>query len=96
MGIYAEFYNFGMDEKTRKPDGTIEYEVTNTGTNQSVFAVTEEIGTIQNASPSLVTVEKLMPLNSLEPGSYSIKLKVVDRQKNQTLTTPPAKFTVTS
>jgi len=96
MGIYAEFYNFGMDAKTRKPDGTIEYEVTNTGTNQSVFNVTEELGTIQNASPSLVTVEKLMPLNSLAPGSYSIKLKVVDRQKNQTLTTPPAKFTVTS
>jgi GWxTD domain-containing protein len=96
MGIYAEFYNFGMDAKTRKPDGTIEYEVINTGTNQSVFNVTEELGTILNASPSLVTVEKLMPLNSLQPGSYSIKLKVVDRQKNQTLTTPPAKFTVTS
>ena len=29
MGIYAEFYNFGMDEKTKKPEGTIEYDVVN-------------------------------------------------------------------
>jgi GWxTD domain-containing protein len=96
MGIYAEFYNFGMDEKTRKPDGTVEYEVVNTATNQSVFTAAEELGTIQNASPSLVIVEKFLPLNRLEPGSYSIRMKAVDRKRNETLTTPPARFTVTS
>ena len=95
MGIYAEFYNFGMDTKTRKPDGTIEYDVVNNANHESVFAVTEELGKIENASPSLVTVEKLLPLSRLEPGSYSLTMKVTDRQKGQSLSTPPAKFTVT-
>jgi hypothetical protein len=97
IGIYAEFYNFGTDEENpRKPDATIEYEVVSTGTHQVVFAMTEEAGKMENASPSLVVVEKFLPLSQLEPGSYSIKMKVVDRKGNQTLTTPPAGFTVTT
>ena len=96
MGVYAEFYNFGMGAKNpRKPDGTIEYEVVNNGSQQSVFTATEELGEVENAAPSLVVAEKWLPLNQFEPGSYSIKMKVVDRQTKQTLTTPPAKFTVT-
>jgi GWxTD domain-containing protein len=96
MGIYAEFYNLGMDEKTHKPDATIEYQVVNSRTNQGVFEMAEELGKMENASPSLVVVKKFLPLKQFEPGSYSIKMKVVDRQAKQTLTTPPAKFTVTS
>jgi GWxTD domain-containing protein len=96
MGIYAEFYNFGMDEKTRKPVGTIEYEVVNNSTNETIFNVTEDIAKIDNASPSLVTVEKLLPLNKMEPGSYSLKMKVVDKLKGTSLTTPVQHFTITS
>jgi GWxTD domain-containing protein len=96
VGIYVEFYNFGMGaQNPRKPDASVDYEVVNTATNQSVFAATEELGKMENASPSLVVVEKPLPLNRFEPGSYSIRMKVVDRQTKQTLTTPPAKFTVT-
>jgi GWxTD domain-containing protein len=96
MGVYAQFYNFTMDEKTRKPDGTIQYEVVNNTSKQTVFTFTEELDKIANASPSLVTVEKLLPLNKLEPGSYSLKMTVVDKLKNATLTTPAANFTVIS
>ena len=39
-------------------------------------------------------VEKLLPLKSLEPGKYTLKMKVVDKKRNQTLT-PSATFTVT-
>ena len=27
LGIYFQLYNFEMDEQTKKPDGTIEYEI---------------------------------------------------------------------
>jgi hypothetical protein len=50
---------------------------------------------IPNASPFLVTVEKKLPLKSLAPGKYTLKLKVTDKLKNQSLT-PSAQFTVTS
>jgi hypothetical protein len=85
-----------MDEKTRKPEGTIEYEVVNNSTNQTIFNVTEDIAKIENASPALVTIEKLLPLNKMEPGSYSLKMKVVDKLKGTTLSTPVQKFTITS
>ncbi|HEX3681876.1 MAG TPA: GWxTD domain-containing protein [Bryobacteraceae bacterium] len=94
MGIYTEFYNFGMDEKTKKPDGTIEYDVVN-ASNQTVMSQTEDIKSLPNASAFLVTVEKRLPLKSLAPGKYTLKLKVVDKLKNQSLT-PSAQFTVTS
>jgi hypothetical protein len=95
MGIYTEFYNLGMDEKTKKPQGTIEYEVVNNADNKTMFAQTEDLTTIPNASSFLVTVEKKLPLKSLPPGKYTLKLKVDDKLKNQSLT-PSAQFTVTS
>jgi GWxTD domain-containing protein len=94
MGIYTEFYNLGMDEKTKKPEGTIEYDVVNAN-NQTVMSQTEDIKTVPNASAFLVTVEKKLPLKSLAPGKYTLKLKMMDKLKNQSLT-PSAQFTVTS
>lgn len=94
MGIYTEFYNFGMDEKTKKPDGTITYDVVDAA-NKTVMSQTEDIAAIQNASAFLVTVEKKLPLKTLTPGKYTLKLKVTDKLKNQSLS-PSAQFTVTS
>ena len=94
MGIYTEFYNLGMDEKTKKPSGQIEYEVINSD-NKTLITLTEDLTSIPNASAFLVTVEKKLPLKSLPPGRYTLKLKVDDKLKNQSLT-PSAQFTVTS
>ena len=94
MGIYTEFYNLGMDEKTKKPEGKIEYEVIDSD-NKVVMSQTEDVSGIQNASPFLVTVEKKVSLKSLPPGRYTLKLKMDDKLKNQSVT-PSAQFTVTS
>jgi hypothetical protein len=56
---------------------------------------TEDVSGIQNASPFLVTVEKKVSLKSLPPGRYTLKLKMDDKLKNQSVT-PSAQFTVTS
>jgi GWxTD domain-containing protein len=93
LGIYTQFYNFSPDEKTKKPNGSIEYDITKNGTKDSVLHYTEEVTSIPGASSQQVTVEKLLPLQSLEPGSYTLNMKVVDRNSNQTLT-PTANFTV--
>jgi GWxTD domain-containing protein len=94
MGIYLKIYNFGPDEKTQKPNGQIEYEVVKSGTNEKIFDFTEDIATLPNASAAQVTIEKLLPLKSLAPGQYTIRLKITDKNRNQTLT-PSAQFTVT-
>jgi GWxTD domain-containing protein len=94
MGIYFKLYNFEPDAKTHKPSGQIEYEVVKKGSNEKIFDVTEDVASIQGASASQVTVEKLLPLQSLAPGQYTLKLKITDKNRNQTLT-PSAQFTVT-
>jgi hypothetical protein len=91
MGIYLKLYNFEADEKTRKPVGEVVYEVMKVGSTEKIFEFTEEI---KDGSPTEVTIEKLLPLKSLAPGQYEIKMKVTDKLRNQTLT-PSAKFTVT-
>ncbi len=94
LGIYMQLYNFGPDEKTNKPNGSIQYEITKTGTtDKPVLDYTEEVNQIPGASSAQVTVEKLLPLASLDPGQYTLKMKVVDKNRNQTLT-PTANFTV--
>jgi len=94
LGIYVQLYNFGPDEKTQKPNGVVEYEVVKNGSNEKIFEFAEEITSIPGASANQVTIEKLLPLKSLAPGEYTLRLKVTDKNRNQTLT-PSATFTVT-
>jgi GWxTD domain-containing protein len=95
MGIYLRLYNFGADEATHKPSGEVKYEVTRNGTNEKIFEYTEDLIQIPNSSASQVTVEKLLPLTTLAPGQYTVKVTVTDRIRKQVLTPPAAQFTVT-
>ena len=92
LGIFFKLYNFEPDETTNKPNATIDYEVTKNGTNEKIFEFSEDLNSSSSASE--VTIEKLLPLSTLLPGSYTLKMKVTDRKRNQTLT-PTATFTVT-
>jgi GWxTD domain-containing protein len=94
MGIYLTLYNLGADDITHKPDGQVEYQVLRTGNGETIFDVTEDLAKIPGASAMQATIEKLLPLKSLSPGNYTIKVKVTDKNRNQVLT-PSAQFTVT-
>jgi hypothetical protein len=93
LGIYAQFYNFEPDEKTHKPNGSIEYEITKAGSPEKIINYTEDVNTLPGASAQQVTVEKLLPLGTLQPGQYTLTMKVTDKSRNQTIT-PTATFTV--
>ena len=67
--------------------------MTKNGNNEKVFEFTEEISKMENASANQVTIEKVLPLKTLEPGKYTIRMKVTDRRRNQTVN-PTATFTV--
>ena len=94
LNIYMKLYNFGMDEQTRKPQGEVQYEVVRTGTADPIVATTEDVGKIQDASGSQVTLQKRLRLEQFPPGSYTLRIKIVDKNRNQTLT-QSAPFTVT-
>jgi GWxTD domain-containing protein len=85
MGIYLQVYNFEPDEKTQKPSGSIEYEIDKVGSNEKMMDFSEEVDSIPNASSYQVTIEKLLPLKALGPGTYTIKVKATDKNRNQTV-----------
>jgi GWxTD domain-containing protein len=92
MGIYMQIYNFMADEKTHKPDGTIDYAIVKLsdvkdGPAQSVFEFSEPVKDVQGGA-SQVVIEKFLPLSELDPGQYKLTIKATDklRSPNQTAT----------
>jgi len=94
LGIYMKLYNFGADETTHHPDGEVHWEVFRTGTAEPIISLTEDASKIPDASASQITLQKKVRLQQFEPGRYTIRVKVTDKNRNQTLT-QSAEFTVT-
>ena len=94
LGIYMKLYNFGADETTHKPSGQISYEVFRTGTTEAIISQTEDVSKIPQASASTVTIERNLRLDRLPPGKYTLRMKIDDKGRKQTMT-QSAEFTVT-
>jgi len=94
LGIYLQVYNFQPDEKTQKPSGEITYEIDKVNSNDKIMDFTEDISKLPNASANQVTIAKLLPLKDVPPGTYTLKIKAVDKRANQTLPVQSENFTV--
>ncbi len=77
VNIWMQVYNLAVDEKTHKPSATIQYDVVNAATNKPVVQMTEKTENMGNVGEQ-VTLEKSMPLASLDPGIYRVTIKVND------------------
>jgi GWxTD domain-containing protein len=94
LGIFMKLYNFGADETTHHPVGEVQYEIFRTGTAEPLISKTEDVSKIVDASASQITLQQKLRLQEFAPGRYTIRLKVTDKNRNQTLT-QSAEFTVT-
>jgi GWxTD domain-containing protein len=92
MNLWMQVYNLSMDEQTKRPSATIEYNIVNIATNKPVVHAVEDTGKLGNVGEQ-VTIEKSLPTQSLEPGVYSVTIKVDDKVSKQTIS-PTAKFAV--
>ena len=70
-------YNLGIDEKSKQNGATIEYEILDVGTNKAILE-TQELTSKTNPNADQVTIEKSLPLASLQPGKYQVNIKVND------------------
>ena len=77
LNFWMQVYNLGIDEKSRHNDATIDYQIVNTATNQTILQ-TQELTAKTNPNADQVTLEKSMPLASLAPGKYKVTIKVDD------------------
>jgi len=93
LGIFLQLYNLKPDEKSHKTSASIEYHVRKEEKDQPEVLrfgeTTEQLG----QTGEQVTLEKLLPLNRLEPGRYKLEIQVTDNVAKQTIS-PSGEFTV--
>jgi len=92
LNFWMQVYNLGIDEKSRQNQATIEYQIVNLADNKSILDTSEKSGAISPNSDQL-TLEKSLPLASLQPGKYQVTIKVNDEINKQQLA-QSAPFTV--
>ena len=92
LNFWMQVYNLGIDEKSKQNDATISYEIVNLDTNKQVLNTQESSKTLSPNADQL-TLEKSLPLASLQPGLYQLSIKVNDGVTTQQ-TEESAKFSV--
>jgi hypothetical protein len=81
LNFWMQVYNLGIGDNKRN-DATIEYQVTDMTTNKQVLLAQESAAKL-NPNADQLTLEKTMPLASLEPGRYQVTIKVNDGVSKQ-------------
>jgi hypothetical protein len=81
LNFWMQVYNLGIGDNKRN-DATIHYQVTDLSTNKQVLEAQETAAKI-NPNADQVTLEKTMPLASLQPGKYQLTIKVDDGVSKQ-------------
>jgi GWxTD domain-containing protein len=77
LNFWMQVYNLGIDEKSKQNGATIEYQILDVATNKSILE-TQELTSKTNPNADQVTIEKSLPLASLQPGKYQVNIKVND------------------
>ncbi len=95
LNFWMQVYNLGIDDKSKENSATIQYQISDLATNKVVLDTSESSRNMgeNSANSNQLTVEKSMPLASLQPGKYQVKIIVNDSvSKQQVAQTAP--FTV--
>jgi GWxTD domain-containing protein len=82
LNFWMQVYNLGIDEKSRQNGATVDYVITDLATNK-VLLETQESTTKLSPNSDQVTLERSVPLASLQPGKYQITIKVNDSVTKQ-------------
>src|ERR1700677_1465213 len=77
LNFWMQVYNLGIDDKSKQNGATIEYQILDMATNKTVLQ-TQELTNKTNPNADQITLEKSLPLASLQPGKYQVNIKVDD------------------
>ncbi len=92
LNVWMQVYNLEVDQKTKKPSATVEYDVVNAATNKPVIHAVESTEQMGNVGDQL-TLKKTLSAANLQPGQYKLQIKVNDNISKQTVD-PSATFVV--
>ena len=82
LNFWMQVYNLGIDDKSKQNNAEVQYLVTDMATNKQVLDTTESTAKM-NPNADQVTLEKSLPLGSLQPGKYQLAIKVNDGVSKQ-------------
>jgi len=91
MGIYLQFYNLKVDDKTHKNDLSLDVKVTQ---GQQTISHDVKTGEDLKQNGEQVTYEHVMAPKALPPGKYKLEIQATDQLTKQTVSRS-ADFTVT-
>lgn len=90
IGIYMQIYNAGIDQTTLRPSVDVEYVLIKDGKEVSILA---EDWRGNSDTGQRLTLARLIDSAGLNPGDYSIEVRVRDRVSGQSLA-QSEKFTI--
>ena len=82
LNFWMQVYNLGIDDKSKQNGATIEYQILDMATNKAVLQA-QELTNKTNPNADQITLEKSLPLASLQPGKYQVNIKVNDGVSKQ-------------
>lgn len=92
LNFWMQVYNLGLDQKSKKNNAVIDYQIMDAATHKILLDTHEDSANL-GASSDQLTLEKTLPLASLEPGKYIVKISVDDDVTRQQIA-QSAPFTV--
>lgn len=92
LNFWMQVYNLGIDEKSKQNAATVEYQIVDLATNKLLLN-TQELTSKISPNADQVTLERSVPLASLQPGKYQVTIKVNDGVSKQQIA-ESAPFTV--
>jgi len=82
LNFWMQVYNLGIDEKSKQNGATVDYEITDMATNKAIVT-RQELTNKLSPNADQLTIEKSMPLASLQPGKYQVSIKINDGVSKQ-------------
>jgi len=92
LNFWMQVYNLGIGEKSKQNSAKITYQIIDTTTNKTLLDTSEDSQKM-GANLDQLTIEKSVPLASLQPGKYLVKISVDDSISKQEIS-QSAPFTV--
>lgn len=92
LNFWMQVYNLGLNKKSHRNNAVIHYQIVDAVTKKMLLN-TQENSTELGATADQLTIEKTLPLASLEPGKYIVKISVDDDVDQQQIA-ESAPFTV--
>ena len=96
LNFWMQVYNLGIDERNKQNGATIEYQIKNLNLPDDKAVIFTASETTNKLSPNAdqVTLEKSLPLASLQPGKYQVSILVNDPVRNNKHFVESAMFVV--